>query len=152
MDDNCNGLIDESADSDGDGYRACVDCDDADYDINPGASELACDGIDNNCDGSLHALETDGDGDGFTVCTDDCDDANPDAWPGAPETACDLLDLDCDGLSSWDPLACGDDDDAFDDDDSGNDDDDVVVDDDDVVVDDDDVVVDDDAVVVDDDG
>ena len=38
-------------DDDGDGYNATLDCDDADPDINPGATEECGDDIDNDCDG-----------------------------------------------------------------------------------------------------
>ncbi len=39
-------------DADGDGYASDVDCDDTDAGINPGATEV-CDGVDNNCDGTV---------------------------------------------------------------------------------------------------
>ena len=39
-------------DSDQDGYTRETDCDDGDSSIFPGAEEL-CDGVDNNCDGSV---------------------------------------------------------------------------------------------------
>jgi lysophospholipase L1-like esterase len=45
-------------DADGDGYATeggtcgAVDCDDSDFDVNPGAAEL-CDGFDNDCDGTI---------------------------------------------------------------------------------------------------
>lgn len=58
VDNNCNGLIDETEDVDGDGYRnyfSCQyelqDCDDGDAAVNPGATEICGDGIDNNCNG-----------------------------------------------------------------------------------------------------
>jgi len=60
LDDNCDGLADESCpqctDVDQDGYYAqigCgfVDCDDANPAINPGAVESCGDGVDNDCDG-----------------------------------------------------------------------------------------------------
>lgn len=56
VDQDCDGLVDEDFDADGDGYsdaNACAagtDCDDADPDVSPGAAET-CDGVDNNCDG-----------------------------------------------------------------------------------------------------
>ncbi len=65
-----------TADADGDGYEACQDCNDDPASggaaINRGATEL-CDGIDNNCNGTVDedsAIDapswyTDGDGDGY---------------------------------------------------------------------------------------
>lgn len=74
-DNNCNGVIDENCDDDGDGYcnseirfynypvLACPksnlvndsfgdDCNDSDYNAKPGVTEV-CDGIDNNCNGTI---------------------------------------------------------------------------------------------------
>ena len=88
-------------DADGDGYMdiACggLDCDDADAAVNPSATEVACDFIDNDCDGGLHNEETDFDGDGFTVCTGDCDEGDGAVNPGANEAPCDGVDTNCDG-------------------------------------------------------
>ena len=142
-DNDCDGLIDDNdssldastgstwyADDDSDGYGdassttlACeivagttddsTDCDDSDASINPGATETAVDGIDQDCDGGDVCYEDlDGDAYGSTstvtsadlVCTDsgeallstDCDDAEVTTYPGADEY-CDGHDDDCDG-------------------------------------------------------
>jgi endonuclease I len=55
-------------DRDGDGSATADDCDDADDSVYPGADEL-CDGKDNDCDGALHPLEVDGDGNGELDCS-----------------------------------------------------------------------------------
>ncbi len=67
VDNDCDGDVDEGCDEDGDGYCAetatvesgatcqAGDCDDTDATINPGAAP-ACDGVDNNCDGSIDNL------------------------------------------------------------------------------------------------
>ena len=41
-----------SPDDDGDGFTADVDCDDQNIAVNPGALDVVCDGVDNNCDGN----------------------------------------------------------------------------------------------------
>ncbi len=147
-DNDCDGAIDEDEaidaltwydDDDGDGYgdpsqttAACdaptgyaatgTDCDDTDSAVNPGATE-SCDGLDNDCDGSIdEGLSTgtwyadndsDGYGDGSSAVTDcaqpsgtvtdatDCDDGDSAVNPGAPEV-CDGLDNDCDGSADND--------------------------------------------------
>jgi hypothetical protein len=145
VDNDCDGSVDEDsaadagtwyADSDGDSYgdaasvtTACSrpsghladssDCDDGDATINPGAVE-SCDGVDNDCDGSVDeddAIDTsawyaDVDGDGYgdpssslaacsapsgmTADGSDCDDSDATTNPGADER-CDGHDDDCDG-------------------------------------------------------
>ena len=104
-------------DEDGDGYLASVDdCDDNNADVHPNATEL-CDGIDNNCDGTVDegvvsTFYKDADGDGFgdpAVTQDacsapagyvqtntDCDDAQASSYPGGVEV-CDGVDNNCDG-------------------------------------------------------
>jgi len=144
VDNNCDGSIDEGvgaifyADVDGDGYgddsattQACDapagtasvggDCDDADFDVFPGAPEF-CNGWDDDCDGTVDEDDArdagiwhrDGDGDGYglltttTIACDepsgytaatsdfDCDDSEATTYPGADEY-CDGHDDDCDG-------------------------------------------------------
>ncbi len=52
VDDNCNGLVDEGFDKDGDGYTTCNgDCNDNNAAVSPGAQEVCGDGVDNNCNG-----------------------------------------------------------------------------------------------------
>ncbi len=84
-----------SPDSDGDGFCAAEECDDANPEVYPGAPEV-CDGLDNACSGSIPANELDEDGDRSFVCSGDCDDANRAVHPSAPEV-CNGLDDNCDG-------------------------------------------------------
>ena len=110
----CDGLlqsgeetVDSPFDSDGDGFFDAanpdcpevyapedLDCDDGDPEVNPGAAELECNGIDDDCDEESED-GYDADGDGVLVC-DDCDDQDPENFPGNLEI-CDGLDNDCDG-------------------------------------------------------
>jgi len=101
------------------------DCDDGLASVYPGATEIADDGVDQDCNGfDTVTCFVDGDGDGFgsptTVLADDgdcadtgeaavnndCDDANASVYPGAPDAPDDGLDADCDGI---DPVTCFDD-------------------------------------------
>jgi len=133
--------IDEGCDNDGDGYcdagmqiynntSMCTntsfvadgmtgdDCVDTDDTVHPGASE-ACDGVDNDCDGTVDegcasvTCYRDSDGDGYGNAADsttapscsagwvtdssDCDDSDGSVNPGEPEDCADSVDNDCDG-------------------------------------------------------
>jgi len=154
IDNNCNGYIDEGTgvltlypDRDGDGYGdanaravlACTplpghvgnnrDCNDDDASIHPGAPEV-CDGVDNNCNGTIDVGAIDGDlyypdvdGDGFgdsrrtvraceappnhVTIGGDCDDLNPNVNPDAVEI-CNGIDDNCNGFIDEGLLnACG---------------------------------------------
>jgi len=165
VDNDCDGLIDDDdtsltgantwyLDVDADGYGvlglttdACSqpsgyaadsgDCDDGDATANPGAVEY-CDGIDNDCDGTIDEDDAvdvgtwyaDGDGDGYgtsgttaEACEQptgyasndsDCDDGDASISPGATEVYYDGVDSDCSGDSDFDA-----DGDGFDSDDYG---------------------------------
>ena len=115
---NCDGQV-GYADSDGDGFPACEDCDDTEAGINADAAEL-CDAVDNDCDGdtdeddasdvSTWYADTDGDGygdiddavvscdapEGYVADDSDCDDSSELASPEGVEL-CDGLDNDCSG-------------------------------------------------------
>lgn len=141
IDNNCSGSIDEGltsqiyyVDNDNDGYgdgngqSFCQDpgngyallsgdCDDTDKWVNPDEVEV-CDGIDNDCDGSvdegfnaqIYFVDADNDGfgvgngqsfcqnpgNGYSLVGGDCDDTKNQINPSATEV-CDGIDNDCDG-------------------------------------------------------
>jgi len=90
-------------DADADDYcanQSPVDCDDGNPAVNPGATEVCGDGIDNDCDGEVDegcVTCTDNDGDLVCVEAGDCDDTDPTIYPGAPEVCGDGIDQDCSG-------------------------------------------------------
>lgn len=72
-----------------------LDCDDLDAKVHPGALEVTCNGVDDDCNVET-ADAADDDSDGVLACTD-CDDFNPQRFPGADEVCWDEIDNDCDG-------------------------------------------------------
>ncbi|MFK7927393.1 MAG: MopE-related protein [Myxococcota bacterium] len=103
IDDNCDDIIDEGFDRDGDGHysqRSCAygdDCDDRNAGVSPSADELPYNRIDEDCTGEDL---TDVDGDGFDAVEadgDDCDDDDVAINPDAVEIAYDGIDQDCVG-------------------------------------------------------
>ena len=120
----CNDLdANVTGDVDGDGYHSCIDdCDDSSASINPSATEIWYDGVDQDCDGG-DDYDQDGDGhasvdyeggtdcddsdptingdddlDGYLSCVDDCDDLNWEINPGITDICEDGIDQDCDGM------------------------------------------------------
>jgi len=79
QDNDCDGVIDEDDDQDGDGWATCAgDCDDLDPARRPQAPET-CNGVDDDCDGWIDESEHgwfDGDADGVPAGCD-VDDTDP---------------------------------------------------------------------------
>ncbi len=96
-------------DCDNDGYcntGTCIDpgdqpndCLDTNPNVNPGETEIGCNGLDDDCDPST-IDGTDDDGDGYSLCPgplQDCNDNDNTVYPGATEIPCDGIDQDCSG-------------------------------------------------------
>jgi hypothetical protein len=107
-DEDCDGLIDETFDVDGDLYTwsadgLCTqDCNDNNFNINPGAAEVWT-GLDDNCDGLTDNVNlVDADSDGYygnpaNPAQTDCDEGNAAINPGATEIV-DGVDNNCNGF------------------------------------------------------
>lgn len=131
IDNNCNGLVDAQdpaaagclvcTDSDGDGYSVeggqCgpVDCNDQVAAIHPTATDIANNGVDEDCSGAdtVDPTTLDQDGDGFTQATGDCNDTNAAINPGATDVPNNGVDENCDGSDSIDTSALDNDGDGF---------------------------------------
>ena len=122
FDNDCDGLVDEGYDVDGDGYSLCgwnpevpglldgslVDCDDNTASVNPGATEI-CNAIDDDCDGEIDpgcdctAGATRGCGSELGACTTGTQSCAAGAWSAcvgatlAAAESCNAIDDDCDG-------------------------------------------------------
>jgi Putative metal-binding motif len=82
-------------DLDNDNSLSGADCNDNNPAINPGASDVPENGVDENCDGR-DAENLDRDRDGFNR-PQDCDDNNPAISPGATDQPLNGVDENCDG-------------------------------------------------------
>ncbi len=88
----------QDPDMDGDGYPASTDCQDDNPMVNPGATEICGNAVDENCDDVAEDCPPPPvvmDGDGSPEGTD-CDDNNPNRYPELAEVECDGIDNDCD--------------------------------------------------------
>ncbi len=129
FDQDCDGQTTDGCDADGDGYDEEEDCDDGDASINPGATPVVGDNVDNDCSndgvGDECYADVDEDGYGSDVIIDsddllcdaagesdtddgDCDDLEPTVNPDGVEQTCTALDEDCDPMTPDEPDGDGD--------------------------------------------
>jgi len=88
----------DDRDRDADGFSVSAgDCDDADAEVHPEATETYYDGVDQDCNG---LSDYDADEDGYESDEyggEDCNDTDPDIHPLAEEVQDDSVDSNCDG-------------------------------------------------------
>jgi hypothetical protein len=78
-----------------------LDCDDADSGVNPGATDIPGDGIDQDCVGGDAGAIGDGDGDGVDGAID-CDDNDPTSYPAHCDDGVSADQATCEGSGGWD--------------------------------------------------
>ena len=91
----------DTDDVDGDGFLSADDCDDFNFNVNPGQVEVPYNGLDDDCDPMT--LDDDLDEDGFNLA-EDCDDNDPNVFPFQNEIPYNGIDDDCSPLSFDDDL------------------------------------------------
>ncbi len=119
-DDDCDGEVDDGFvgtfnDNDGDTFLACFDCNDENPEVFPGHWEVPANGEDDDCNGLVDEVDTDGDGHFATAQGgDDCCDSGSEDLPGcspgtawrihpeADEIPYDGIDQDCNGADVTD--------------------------------------------------
>jgi RHS repeat-associated protein len=90
-------------DNDADGFSPNQgDCDDANLNIRPGATDVPGNGIDEDCTGAdaVDPRSVDGDGDGFTPAAGDCNDTNAAINPAAVDVPGNGIDENCNGADA----------------------------------------------------